>query len=70
MATVEYRNKFFSCAIEIIRSQGAIGPTELSRRTGTTPQSCYIAIPAWPGITAANEIGRTTSERRSPRYQR
>jgi hypothetical protein len=44
---------FFSFAVEIIRSRGQIGPNELSRRTGTTPQECYIAVLAWRGICAA-----------------
>jgi hypothetical protein len=51
--TADYNNRFCRCAKEIIRCYGAIGPAELARRTGITPENAYIAIAAWRGITFA-----------------
>jgi hypothetical protein len=51
--TADYNNRFYRCASEIIRCYGAIGPSELARRTRVTPENAYIAIAAWRGITLA-----------------
>jgi hypothetical protein len=53
MAEADYHNRFYRTAKEIIKTYGAIGPNELARRTGITPEAAYICLLSWRGTTAA-----------------
>jgi hypothetical protein len=53
MAEADYHNRFYRTGKEIIKTYGAIGPNELARRTGITPEAAYICLLSWRGTTAA-----------------